>query len=88
MGTPSSKHSIHYSQPRVNLRGINPTEAKAAPCVTISLLCEGERSCDECGERIEGLAAYVTYPRPRLRTGYEVVAITCAECAGHDEEAS
>ena len=86
MGRPPSKHSIHYEQPRVNLRGISPTEAKAAPCVTISLLCEGERFCDECGGRIEDLAAYFTQPRPRLRDGYEVVAITCAECAGYDGE--
>jgi hypothetical protein len=73
----------HGGDIRVNMRGINIAEAKAGAMATLSLLSEGERFCDECGERIDGLAVYFTRPRPDLRDGYELVAITCPPCAGY-----
>lgn len=82
MDTPSPKHSIHYGQPRVNLRGI---PERAGTSTTISLLCEGEKFCDECGERIDGLAVYLTEEREHLRTGFEVVGLLHPECFDRED---
>lgn len=73
---------------KVNLRGVPLSEAKATTTVTISLLSEGTHHCDECQKEIPGLAAYHTRPRPGHRDGWELVALTCPECVGHDGRAA
>lgn len=74
----------HGGDIRVNLAGIDPDLAKDEVIATLSLLSEGETFCDECGERIDELAVYVSRPRPHLRHGYEVVAIVHRECYSGD----
>ncbi len=81
--TAPSKHSIHYGQPRVNLRGV---PERAGTSATISLLCEGEHFCSECGGRIDGLAVYLTEERKHLRSGFEDIGLLHPEC--FDGEAS
>jgi hypothetical protein len=73
----------HGRNIRVNLAGINPDLDKAEVTATLTLLSEGVAYCSACKEEIPGLAVYFTRPRPSLRDGYEVVTITCPECAGY-----